>query len=72
DLRGRRIAAARAAAIGIGVVGRRRDVRFALVEIGVLMASRSGGRGGDGRRASAACHSFPTRTRAAHRILEFK
>ena len=43
DLRGRRIAAARAAAIGIRPVGRRGVVRFALAEVCVLMASRTRG-----------------------------
>ena len=50
DLRGRRIAAARAAAIGIGAVGRRGGVRFALAVIGLLMARLTLGVGGDGRR----------------------
>ena len=50
DLRGRRIAAARAAAIGIGSVGRREGVRFALAVIGLLMVRLTLGVGGDGRR----------------------
>jgi len=50
NLRGRRIAAARAAAIGIGSVGRREGVRFALAVIGLLMVAVTMGVGGDGRR----------------------
>ena len=50
DLRGRRIAAARAAAIGIWVVGRREGVRFALAVIGLLVIRLTWGVGGDGRR----------------------
>ncbi|WP_334168158.1 hypothetical protein, partial [Achromobacter mucicolens] len=45
NLRGRRIAAARAAAIGIGSVGRREGVRFALAVIGLLMAAVTMGGG---------------------------
>jgi len=35
---------------GIGLVGRRGGVRFALAGIGLLMVRRHGGWGGDGRR----------------------
>ena len=51
-MRGRRIAAARAAAIGIGAVGRREGVRFALAVIGLLMARLTLGVGGDGHLCS--------------------
>jgi len=61
-LRGRRIAAARAAAIGIGSVGRREDVRFALAEIGLLMAAVTVGGAVMGGAATARV-SLPTCSR---------
>ena len=42
-MRGRRIAAARAAAIGIWASGRRVGVRFALAVVGLLMVLADGG-----------------------------
>ncbi|MDH1525588.1 hypothetical protein, partial [Achromobacter mucicolens] len=63
NLRGRRIAAARAAAIGIGAVGRREGVRFALAVIGLLMAAVTMGEWAVMGGAATGRHSLPIGSR---------
>ena len=62
DLRGRRIAAARAAAIGIGAVGRRGGVRLRACGDRLANDARQWGRAVMGGAATSS-HNFPTRTR---------
>jgi len=53
-------------------VGRRDGVRLHAGGDRFANGARRRGRGRDGRRASTVRYNLPTRTRAAHRALEFK
>jgi len=67
----RRVAAARAATIGIRGVGRRDGGRLRAGGDAGAKAPASRGGGGDGRRAATDCYCLTVGTRAAHRRLEF-